>query len=153
MFRKFTSLPHLLNILEAGNLTLGGLRSCLQEKSTAAAIHPSCWQEHPAGSCRSSEKQSCYRSSLHTPEPEPGLCHGNRSCLHAMKQSVHLKLLFSSHIRIHMPCGATLTRWYGSAISSSKKTSSPPSPCLVVGSSVSHNVVFILGKAQGEILL
>lgn len=28
-----------------------------------------------------------------------------------------------------------------------------PSPCLAVGSSVSHNVVYILGKVQGEILL
>jgi len=35
-------------------------------------------------------------------------------------------LLFKSRMRIHMPCEAMLTRWYGSAISASKKMSSSP---------------------------
>lgn len=45
--------------------------------------------------------------------------------LRATTRGVHLMLLFGSGVRSHMPHEATLARWYGSAISSSKKMSSP----------------------------
>lgn len=45
--------------------------------------------------------------------------------LRATTRSVCLMLLFGSRVRSHMPYEATLTRWYGSVISSSKKMSSP----------------------------
>lgn len=45
--------------------------------------------------------------------------------LRATMRGVRLMLLFGSGVRSHMPYEATLARWYGSMISSSKKMSSP----------------------------
>lgn len=106
--------------------TLGGFEFTCRRRILQQQFSPACWQEHPAGSHNSSEEQSRYTSLLHAPEREPCLCHGNRTCLRATKRSVHLMLLCRSRMRTHMPYEATLTRWYGSAISSSKKMSSPP---------------------------
>jgi len=107
------------------DLTLGSLEFTYKRKILQQPFIPACWREHPAGSRSSSEEQSSYRSPLHAGEPEPCLCHGNRSCLHATKRSVRLMLLCRSRMRIHMPYEAVLTRWYGSTVSSSKKMSSP----------------------------
>lgn len=106
-------------------LTLGGLDFTYRRKTLQQQFIPAHWQEHPAGIRSSSEEQSLYGSLLHAREPEPCLCHGNGSCLHATKRSVRVMLLFRSQMRFHMLYETTLTRWYGSAISSSKKMSSP----------------------------
>lgn len=62
-------------------------------------------------------------------------------------------LLFRSQMRFHMLYEATLTRWYGSAQFFIQENVKSRSPWLAVGSSLSHSVVFILGKVQGERLL